>query len=216
MQTFLNSILLPIITAAGGTAVAVWAIMQFFGKKIVDYFSNRAIEKYKSELSVKNHVSQYRFDKEIESVGTVLGLLYEVSLKAEYLRQNNRHINEYEYQHVYNQCDDKAREFAATYFKNCLYINSNLTDKFFHIVKLMEEFMNKAATARYNIKQLEEMTGADLSPLGEEERENCQRHYDEANRRMKAIVEEISTGKDYGFYKLVEQAREYVDGLLVI
>ncbi|MCI6637569.1 MAG: hypothetical protein MSH32_04630 [Lachnospiraceae bacterium] len=80
----------------------------------------------------------------------------------------------------------------------------------------MEEFMNKAYTARYNINQLEEMAGADLSLLGEEERKNCQRHYDEANSRMKAIVEEISTGKDYGYYKLVEQAREYFDGLSVI
>lgn len=216
MQTFLNSFLIPLVSAAGGTTAVLLAIWKFFGKKIADYISNRAIEKYKSELSVKNHVSQYRFDKELESVSKILGALYELTLKAEYLRQNIHHNDEDEYKQIFDQCDEKIRGFADAYFKNNLYVNDELSKKFFKIVKLMDEYMDEARIVRYNINQLDDMGGEDLTPLGEKDRENCEKHYNDASSQMKSIVDEISTGEEFGYYSLVEQARKYFDGLSII
>ena len=216
METFIQSFVIPIIAAAGGTTAVILVVVKFFGKKITDYISDRAIEKYKSELSVKGHVSQYRFDKEIESVGTILGLLYEVTLKTDFLYRNIHHNNDEEYLKIYNDCDEKIREFAAAYFKSSLYINRDLSDKFLKVVKLLHEFMENVDSARYNINQLEEMIGAELTELGQSEHDSCQETYEKAESRIKAIVKEITDGEDYGYYSLVEQARKYFAGLSVL
>jgi hypothetical protein len=216
METFIQSFVIPIIAAVGGITAVILVVVKFFGKKIADYISDRAIEKYKSELSVKGHISQYRFDKEIESVGTILGLLYEVTLKTDFLYRNLHHINDDEYLKIYDDCEGKISEFAAAYFKSSLYINKDLSDKFFKIVKLLHEFMQNVDTARYNINQLEEMIGTKFNELGQREHDSCQELYEKAESRVKAIVEEITHDKDHGYNSLVDQAKKYFAGLSVM
>lgn len=216
MQTFINSIVLPIITAAGGAAVVAWISIQFFGEIIGKHLFNKALENYKTELSIKNHVSQYRFDREVESLSLILGDLYKVCLSTKNLRENIRNIRDAERNAAADKCFQDIKTYFDDYYQHTLYVNENLSQKFLRIVDELDLFQKVYYKADYHLDQMEQMA-MDHVPASNSEYLRCQKLADEELKEMDRIIAEInSKGNELSYYDLVDTSRKYLDGLSII
>lgn len=204
-----------VISALGGGAVALALFIKFGANKIADLilakYQNKLdedLETHKAKVDVKNHVTQFRFDKEFEILHKLVMGYYDFTYLTWEIYMALDIENEEDFNSKYIAFQSTCDEYIKFFYRNSVVISKDIADAFEVGIKHLNDFrwISRHCRDEY-IKYYS---------LGKTDTDGFQTHVVSNYEKLKLIHDKLNAGDEYGIKKMIDVVRNYLDSLEIV
>lgn len=209
----LSEVITIVISALGGGAAALALFIKFGVNKLADMVLakyqeklDEELETHKAKVNAKNHVTQFRFDKEFEILHKLVMGYYDFTYLTWDVYLALGSLSEEDFEPAFKTFQNACDEYTKFFFRNSVIIRKDIADAFEVGIKHINDFRTLSQHCRNEQIRYNDSDGTD----------GFETHVIANIERLKLIHDELNTGDEYGIHKIIFLVRSYLDSLEVI